>query len=154
MREPEGAPRPSRLPRWAWTTLGHLSVGAGALGLIVPGLPTTPLILLAASCYARGSDRFHRWLLDHRVFGPMVRNWHEHRAISLRAKVTAIAILWLVLVSTIHFFAPFLWVKVVLGAIGLGVTAFLLSVRTRATEPLHQPQARTDTSGLETESSR
>lgn len=134
----------SRLPRWAWTLLGHAAVGLGALGVIVPGLPTTPFILVAASCYARGSSRFHQWLLQHRLFGPMVRDWQEHRAVALHTKIVAVVLLWLVLGATIHFFAPYLWVKIVLAAIGLGVTAFLVVVKTKpmAEGPSEPPSAR------------
>jgi len=54
---------------------GSLCVALGVIGLFLPVLPTTPFMLLAAACYARASERFYRWLLTHRVFGPTVREW-------------------------------------------------------------------------------
>ena len=65
-------------------------MGVGAVGVVVPGLPTTGPMLLALACFARGSERVHRWLLNHPVFGPPIHRWQEHRVISLRAKILAI----------------------------------------------------------------
>ncbi len=62
----------------------------GAIGVVVPLLPTTPFVLVAAFAYAKSSDRLHAWLLAHRVFGPLIDNWHRYGAISRRAKTAAI----------------------------------------------------------------
>lgn len=69
-----------------WLT-GALALIIGIIGLFVPGLPTTPLVLLAAACWSKASPRLHNWLLTHKRFGPMVRNWEERRAIPLKAKI-------------------------------------------------------------------
>ncbi|NLA68810.1 MAG: DUF454 domain-containing protein, partial [Gammaproteobacteria bacterium] len=60
--------------------------GLGRLGVGLPGLPTVPFILLSAWAAAQGSERLHRWLLAHRDFGPMIRDWHEHGAVTRRSK--------------------------------------------------------------------
>ena len=65
-----------------------------ALGIFLPLLPTTPLAILAAFLFARSSERAHRWLLRHRVFGPIVRDWHERRCVPERAKWAAIALVF------------------------------------------------------------
>ncbi|MFT3900665.1 MAG: YbaN family protein [Gordonia sp. (in: high G+C Gram-positive bacteria)] len=72
--------------RWAWWALAYLSLGLGFAGVVLPVLPTVPFILLAAYAAARGSDRLHRWLLDHPRFGPMITDWQEHGAVSRRSK--------------------------------------------------------------------
>jgi uncharacterized membrane protein YbaN (DUF454 family) len=72
--------------RHLWTLGGLVSFGVGAVGVFVPLLPTVPFMLLAAFCFARGSDRFHRWLLAHPRFGPAIRDWRAHGAISRRGK--------------------------------------------------------------------
>lgn len=75
--------------RLLWVLAGLASLILGIIGIFVPLLPTTPFVLLAAFCFARGSTRCEAWLLGHPRFGPMVRNWRDHRAIPLRAKQLA-----------------------------------------------------------------
>ena len=76
-------------PRWQrvlWAAAGALALITGIVGIFVPLLPTTPFVLLAAFCFSRGSERCERWLLEHRRFGPIVRDWRARRAVPLRAK--------------------------------------------------------------------
>ena len=82
----------SRTQRWVYLTLGSMSLSLGFLGIMLPLLPTTPLVLLAAFCFARGSERAHRWLLQNRIFGPIVRDWEQHRCVPVRAKWTGITL--------------------------------------------------------------
>lgn len=65
-------------------------MGLGIFGLVLPLLPTTPFMLLAAACFAKSSPRLHDWLLAHRVFGPAIHDWRDYRAISPRAKRMAL----------------------------------------------------------------
>lgn len=80
---------PRRWQRALWLAAGGLSLATGIVGIFVPLLPTTPLVLIAAWCFSRGSARCERWLLEHPRFGPMVRDWRAHRAMPLRAKQLA-----------------------------------------------------------------
>lgn len=66
-------------------------VGLATLGIFLPLLPTTPLLLLAAACFANSSERCHQWLMNHHIFGTTLRNWQDNRCIPLRAKVVAIS---------------------------------------------------------------
>ena len=93
-----------RLTRAGWWLLAYLSLGLGFIGIFVPGLPTVPFVLLSAFAAARGSTRLHAWLLAHRQFGPMIRDWQVHGAVSRRAKRLALAmmslsalVMWLVM---------------------------------------------------------
>ncbi|WP_151719963.1 YbaN family protein [Gemmobacter serpentinus] len=73
-----------------WLILGCLAVAVGVIGVFLPLLPTTPFMILAAACFAKSSDRLHGWLMGHRVFGPMIRDWRAHRAIPRRGKRAAL----------------------------------------------------------------
>lgn len=87
---------PSTPFRYLLVVLGLLFVGLGGLGIVLPGLPTTPFLLLAAACFAKSSPRLHAWLLANRVFGELIRNWQENRTIPRRAKVIGLITLFLV----------------------------------------------------------
>ena len=103
---PSAAKRNTMLTRAAkltWLIVGVVSLALGALGILLPLLPTTPLVLLAAFSFARSSDRLHEWLINHNVFGALIDNWRRYGAISRRAKVVSVvsmvAILGLSLVA-------------------------------------------------------
>lgn len=74
-----------------WLVIGLTSLALGIVGVVLPLLPTAPFVLLSAYCFARSSPRLHDWLLTHRSFGPLIRNWEQHRAIAPRAKLLAVA---------------------------------------------------------------
>ena len=80
----------NRFVRWLWLLLACLALGLAVIGAILPGLPTTPFVLLAAYASARGSKRLQDWLHAHRLFGPMIRDWERYGAVSRRAKRTAL----------------------------------------------------------------
>jgi uncharacterized protein len=131
MTQPERPERrpTSRLPRWLLTVLGVLAVALGALGVVVPILPTTPFLLLAAACFIRSSDRLYHWLITHPLFGAFIRDYREHRAIPLRVKVPVLILLWLTIGTSIVWVAEALWLRLLLGAIALGVTYHLVTLR-------------------------
>jgi uncharacterized protein len=110
---------------------GFVAVGLGIAGLVLPVLPTTPFMLVAAACFARSSPRFHRWLLRHRTFGPIVAEWEGHRAIPWRTKLWAIALMSATLAMSITFFVKPPWLRVVLAAFGLVLAVWLYRVPSR-----------------------
>ncbi|MDC3307210.1 YbaN family protein [bacterium] len=83
----------SGLSRALWALLGLAFVAVGAVGVIVPGLPTTPLLLLAAACFARSSPRLYAWLLRNPTFGPLIEDFRAGRGVSLRVKLTALSMM-------------------------------------------------------------
>ncbi len=120
----------SRLIRRALILSGTIFVGLGMLGILIPVLPTTPFLLLAAACYARSSERFYSWLLNHRWFGKQVRTYREGKGISRRAKAISISLLWLTILFSTLFIVHPLSAKIILMGIAAGVTLYLLSLPT------------------------
>ena len=109
-------------------TIGLVSTGLAVLGIFLPLLPTVPLLLLAAACFARSSERFHSWLLQHPHLGPMIRGYLEGQGIPLRSKILTIALLWLTISVSVLLLTTPLWVKITLLAIGSAVTIYLLQL--------------------------
>ena len=72
---------------------GALSLVLGIIGIFLPFLPTTPFILLTATCWAQASPRFHNWLYHHRYFGPIIQNWENNGAVPRKAKFFAIGMM-------------------------------------------------------------
>lgn len=73
--------------------MGLGAVAIGAIGVVLPLLPTTPFLLVAAFAFARSSDRLDSWLREHRIFGPLIDNWHRDGSIDRNAKQTAIIVM-------------------------------------------------------------
>ena len=119
-----------RVLRGAFVAAGTFFLALGIIGLFVPLLPTTPFLLLAAACYSRGSRRLYAWLLGNRVFGRYIRNYREGRGITMQDKALSIGLLWLTILLSVLFVVQNLWVKIVLMAIAVGVSTYLLAIRT------------------------
>jgi uncharacterized membrane protein YbaN (DUF454 family) len=111
-------------------TIGIISVGLGTAGIFLPLLPTTPFLLLAAACFIRSSDRLYRWLIHNPWFGSYIRNYQEHRALPLRAKVTALILLWTTMTYSVFFLVTPRALQVFLLLIATLVTVYLLRLRT------------------------
>lgn len=78
-----------------WLLVGLIALGLGAAGAVLPLLPTTPFLLVAAFAFARSSPRLAAWLDAHPQFGPLIGNWRDHGAISRRAKIAAMIVILL-----------------------------------------------------------
>ena len=109
--------------RWVYLALGWIFLALAVLGIVLPLLPATPFLLLAAACFNRGSERFRAWLLAHPWFGPPIRDWRERGAIGPRAKTLAVLMMW-------TSFAVLVFVKTVplVGALAYAVFATGVSV--------------------------
>lgn len=117
----------NRFLRAVLLSVGVCATGLGILGIFLPLLPTVPLLLLGAACFARSSERFHQLLLNHHRLGPMIQGYLHGQGIPLRAKITAIGLIWFT-ISISMFVVPLPWVRLLLAVIGLGVTLYLVSL--------------------------
>ena len=111
-----GMKRPAR-PMWqrtAYATAGFVALGLGLLGVALPGLPTTPFILLAAACFARSSQRVHNWLLTNRLTGPMLRDWVRHRSLPRKVRWIAIGSMTAMISLSIWILRDEPWLQIVL----------------------------------------
>ena len=84
-------------------SLGWLFFATGALGVVLPVLPTTPFMLLALWAFSKSSQRFHDWLYHHKFFGPPIQQWHLYRVIPLSAKVIALSVMTLTMAYLLFF---------------------------------------------------
>jgi uncharacterized membrane protein YbaN (DUF454 family) len=107
----------ARLARALWLAAGWSALALGAIGIVLPLLPTVPFVILAAYCFSRGSKHVEQWLLNHPRLGPIVKDWREHHAVPLRAKHLATVMMAISCAGT-WFFAPprFAWIPTVVCA--------------------------------------
>lgn len=120
------------MTRWLWWLLAYASLALGIVGIVVPGLPTVPFVLLAAYAAARGSQRLRARLLADARFGPMIRDWEREGAVSRRAKRLATAMMAACAVL-LFLTAPRAW----MAATGSGVMAVVALWLWRRPEPRH-----------------
>lgn len=113
---------------------GWTALVLGLIGVVLPLMPTTPFMILAAFLFASGSPRMHAWLIGHPRFGPPIRRFQEDRAITRRNKTVAIVVLWASILTTAFLFVPLWWVQVMLVLVAVGVTTYLLSLGTAPPE--------------------
>ena len=81
-----------------WTSLGFLSLGMAYIGVVTPGIPYSPFVVFAAYCFSKGSERMHRWIYNHKIFGPFLTNWNEKRVFPQKMKYFMIAMMSLSLI--------------------------------------------------------
>jgi uncharacterized membrane protein YbaN (DUF454 family) len=112
---------------------GWLNVALGAIGVVVPGMPTTVFLLIALWAFSKCSARFHGWLYNHKTLGPPIRDWHERRMIPARAKVAAVAMMTLSVTILALFVAESWLLPGAVAACLVPVAAFIL---TRPSRPV------------------
>lgn len=106
-------------------TIGIIAVGLGLLGIFLPLLPTTPFLLLASACFARGSTRLHTWLRSNPMFGRYLSDWEDGKGIPVRGKAVVLIVMWASMAYSITR-VPYLILQILLGCIGLCVSVYLL----------------------------
>lgn len=117
------------MKRKLFFVLGVLNVGLGAAGILLPLLPTTPFLLLAAFLFARSDERWHAWLLNHRHLGPYIHAFRNKTGLTVAQKLR-IGISFTILMGVSFFFAPMVTIRVMLVCVWLFWTIQLLRMKT------------------------
>jgi uncharacterized membrane protein YbaN (DUF454 family) len=120
----------SRFMRSFYLIVGFAALILAVAGAVLPVLPTTPFLLLAAACFARSSKRFHDKLLANRIAGPIIREWTAHRSIRQEVKRWVYVLMALSFGSSI-LVMPTLWLQMMLAVLGIVLTFFIWRIPVR-----------------------
>lgn len=126
----------NRMKKILLVVVGSLSFIAGAIGVFVPLLPTTPFWLLTCWCYIRSSRRLYDRVMNNKYVGTYIRDYVEDKAIPLTAKVRILSVMWLSTLLTTLFLVDYWWVRLCLVLISTGVTWHIVSFPTKKKEPI------------------
>ena len=122
--------------RWILLIAGFIAIALAIIGIFLPVLPTVPFLLLALGCFARSSEHFYAWLLDHTHLGPLIRPYLQRSGIPRATKLKVIALLWISIIISVLFFLETPWTRACLLVIALGVTLYLLYLPTAGIDKL------------------
>lgn len=128
--EPADGRVSGKMMRGIYVIVGTIALVIGAIGLFLPVIPTTPLVILAAACYYRGSERLHAWILRSRWFGETIKNYQAGRGLTRDTKVRAIILMWTTIIISAWFFVSNHFVRVAMIGVAMGVTVYLVRLPT------------------------
>jgi uncharacterized protein len=118
-----------KLKRRLFVIAGSISLVLGIIGIVLPILPTTPFLLLAALCYMRGSQQLYNALLCNRFVGNYIRNYLEGKGMSLKMKIWTLSLLWVAILLTVILATESLIVRIILAVVLIGVTIHILKIK-------------------------
>lgn len=110
--------------------MGVISLGLGILGIFLPLLPTTPLLLLAAALFLRSHKGLYQWLMNHPKLGPYITNFMVHKSIPLRVKVVSVGLVWVTLMNCAVFIADNWILRIFFVLLAVAITIHILSYKT------------------------
>lgn len=119
----------SGIVRFFLLCAGFLALGAGILGIFLPLLPTTPLVLLSAACFFRSSDKLYQWIIKNRTVGAYIHNYLCSGTVPAKSKPISIALVWILILISIYF-AEKTWLRIILLVVACGVSIHLMLLRT------------------------
>jgi uncharacterized membrane protein YbaN (DUF454 family) len=117
-----------KLKRVLFIICGSIFLALGLVGVVLPILPTTPFLILAAACYIRGSERVYKWMITNRIFGEYIKNYLERRGITTRQKVYTLIFLWLMITISTFFISVF-FIKILVFIIAIVVSIHILTLK-------------------------
>jgi uncharacterized membrane protein YbaN (DUF454 family) len=110
---------------------GWFFVFLAFIGILLPLVPTTPFLLLAAACFYRSSGKFYKWIMQNKLFGHYLQDYKAGRGIPPHVKVTALLFTWTSTLVSAFFFLPWLWLRILVIGISIAITVHLAMVKTR-----------------------
>ena len=119
------------LTRLIFLSLGFTFLGIGAVGIVVPLLPTTPFVLVSAFCFGKSSERFERFISKNRYFGSYIENYKTKKGIPFDVKLKSIGFLWAMLIISVLIFSKSIYILLILAVVGMAVTAHIALLKTR-----------------------
>ena len=119
------------IKRLALSFLGFVCLGLGVMGVFIPGLPTTPFVILAAVCFSKSNFQIYEWLRGTKFFGPYIEHYHTKRGIAKRLKIISIAVVWLSLTISILMLQT-IWAFIVLPIVGICVSIHIALIKTKS----------------------
>jgi len=128
----------ARPVRWLLCLAGTIALALGLVGVVLPGLPTTPFVLLAAACFARASPRLHQRMRENAWMGPMLRDWEANRSLTRRIKTIALASMAIMVAISVWTFRAQLPLQMLLlatGALGIWFVGWRIPTRGRPERP-------------------
>tara|TARA_B100000902_G_scaffold67196_1_gene73451 strand:+ start:10504 stop:10971 length:468 start_codon:yes stop_codon:yes gene_type:complete len=120
----------SQISRFIWFTIGFMIMCVGLVGIVIPGLPTTPLMILAAACYAKSSQKFYDWIINNKMFGHHVKNYREGKGIPSKSKRFIIPTIWIFVLFAVFYGIPerLIYAKVATLILALIGTIFIIKI--------------------------
>ncbi len=120
-----------RTAKFLWNAAGTFFLFLGIVGIAVPLLPTTPFLLLAASCYLRGSARMYKWLMTNKYFGEYLKDYRDGRGMPLKVKIGTVALLWAVITFSAMFATSVMVIRIGMFVVATGVTIHIVTLKTK-----------------------
>jgi uncharacterized membrane protein YbaN (DUF454 family) len=124
----------NRMLRGVYVALGVFLLGLGVIGTVLPGIPTTMPIILAAFFFSKSSPRFDNWMVHHKLFGPLVRDWRSGAGFSARAKSIAILAIAVTFTITVVWMVEITAVRIGLVLLAMAISAYILWLPTKQVE--------------------
>ncbi|MBM4170397.1 MAG: DUF454 domain-containing protein [Ignavibacteria bacterium] len=118
--------------------VGWIFVGLGVIGIFVPLMPTTIFFILAAASFAKSSERFYNWLINHPRFGKFIKDYREKKAMPLKSKIISISMMAIVITTSAFLFTQSIWIRILLFFILISVCIYIISLNTLKDEPSAQ----------------
>tara|TARA_B100001123_G_C15339800_1_gene1034354 strand:- start:2975 stop:3349 length:375 start_codon:yes stop_codon:yes gene_type:complete len=116
-----------KIPRFVLIVLGWICVGIAFIGIFTPGIPTTPLLIVALWAFSKSSKKLHTWLINHKRFGPILKNWEDHKVVPKNAKITMV-ILQIIAVIFFYWSTKSLLYSLILVVVLIFVAKYVLSL--------------------------